>query len=136
MQNPPPLHPGVAIAGVCLGAAALLAWLGPSEALAVDGRPVLAQGKSQPSIEDAFAAKGVVHMNGVDYRLSDGIFRSLHGARVWVAVAMRSSKASFDASQPMLIERDGQVFAGTLHAIASQHANLQQSQDRKPEIPI
>ena len=136
MQNPPPLHPGVAFAGLCLCGAAVLAWFGPSDALPVDGRPVLAHGKAQPSIEDAFAAKGVLHLHGMDYRLCDGIFKGLHGARVWVAVAMRSSKAPYDAGQPMLIERDGQVFAGTLHAIALQHANLQQSQDGKPEIQI
>lgn len=136
VQNRPPVHPGVAIASVCLSAAALLASPGLLGSRPGNDGSVMACGLHTSRIEDVFATSGVLHLNGMDYRLSDGIFKSLHGARAWVAVTVRSSKASAHATRPVLVERDGQVLIGTLRAIASQHANLQQSQVPEPEIQI
>lgn len=126
MHNRPPLQPGLAIASLCLGAAALLAWLGPTPAHPCDARPVLAYGLPTPTIEDVFAATGMVRLDGRDYRLSDGIFRSQHGVRAWVAVQAHppgTYGAPQQATRPMLLERDGQIFCGTLRARTAQHAS-------------
>ncbi|RFO97626.1 hypothetical protein DIC66_07120 [Rhodoferax lacus] len=119
------MNPAVLLAITCLCAAVLLDFFDSPSTGTCDGGHVLGYGVPNARIEDAFAAQGVMQVDGVDYRLSDGIFRSQHGVRAWVAVKSGVARASQVAPRLMLLERDGQIFCGTLHALASQHGNTQ-----------
>jgi hypothetical protein len=125
VQIRPPLNPVVLLATTCLCAAALLDHFDSPTTCTCDGDHVLGYGIPNARIEDVFAAQGVMQVDGVDYRLSDGIFRSQHGVRAWVAVKSGAARASQEAPRLMLLERDGQIFCGTLHALALRHGNTQ-----------
>jgi hypothetical protein len=121
VQSRPSWSPGIVFVALCLCAAALLAGLAPLPAGACKGPFPGPSGLVGKSIEEAFAVQPVWRLDGVDYRISDGIFQALLGMRAWVAVKPRSPSAGA-GQQLVLLEDAGGLRCGTLRAIASWYA--------------
>jgi hypothetical protein len=80
-----------------------------------DGSQVIPYGGEARRIEDLFAAQqGLLWVDGVGYRVSDGVFKSLEGLRAWVAVRPRPLQAAPTAMHVVLFERAGQIYYGGL----------------------
>jgi len=85
-------------------------WIGPAV-----GSPVVPFGGESHRIEDLFVElNGQLWVDGVGYRVSDGVFKSLEGARAWVAVRPRSLRASPLGLQVVLFELNGRTYYGGL----------------------
>ena len=103
----------------------MLAWLEPQGVCPCEDSHGLAFGLLNPTTVQVFAAQGVVRVGRIDYRLFYAIFRSEHGVRAWVAVQPRPSMVYAEAAYLMLLKHDGQIFCGTLHALALLHGKTQ-----------
>lgn len=85
-------------------------WTGP--AYATEVVPYAGEARS---IEDLFLElQGPLVVDGVAYHISDGVFKSLHGVRAWVAVHPRRLRASPAALHVVLFERKGAIYYGGL----------------------
>lgn len=69
----------------------------------------------ETSLEEFFAAREVLRVDGVDYRISDGVFRAVEGLRVWVAVRPRPAGAAAVPLYLALCELDGKILYAALH---------------------
>lgn len=85
-------------------------WVGPA-----DGRHVQPYGGEARRIEDLFLElDGPLWVDGVGYRISDGVFKNLQGARAWVAVHPRPLRAAPAGLHVVLFELDGAIYYGGL----------------------
>jgi hypothetical protein len=81
-------------------------WIGPAV-----GSPVVPFGGQANRIEDLFAElHGLLWVDGVVYRVSDGVFKGLQGARAWVAVRPHARNASALGLQVVLFELNGHIY--------------------------
>jgi hypothetical protein len=92
-------------------------WRGPHRGARLDAAfttQVVPYDGAATRIEALFEESGTVWVDGMGYRISDGVFKGLQGARVWVAVNPRAPSAAPVPLHVVLLELDGAIYYGAL----------------------